>query len=183
MEAQMLAGKVAIVTGASYGMGGTIAELFAGASVALTARGREKLDEVVAAIRARGFKAVGIVADIKSAEDTKRVFERTICGGAHTASKGALNTLTKNVAMRLCNTNIRCNAIAPGATLTPVHYANLEGKQLSSDKMLEFGNKYCNWGLPETESIDQAYACLYLASKMGRCVKGQLLQVYNGAFL
>lgn len=171
MEAQMLAGKAAIVTGASYGMGGTIAELFAGASVALTARGREKLDEVVAGIGAKGFKAVGIVADIESAEDTKR------------ASKGALNTLTKNVAMRLCNTNIRCNAIAPGATLTPVHYANLEGKQLSSDKMLEFGNKYCNWGLPETESIDQAYACLYLASKMGRCVKGQMLQVYNGAFL
>ena len=47
MEAQMLAGKVAIVTGASYGMGGTIAELFAGASVALTARGREKLDKEI----------------------------------------------------------------------------------------------------------------------------------------
>ena len=51
----MLAGKVAIVTGASYGMGGTIAELFAGASVALTARGREKLDEVVAGIGAKGY--------------------------------------------------------------------------------------------------------------------------------
>ena len=74
-------------------------------------------------------------------------------------------------------------AIAPGATLTPVHYANLEGKQPGGNKMLKFGNKYCNWGLPETEPVDQAYACLYLASKMGRCVKGQLLQVYNGAFL
>lgn len=40
MEKQMLAGKVAIITGASYGMGQTIAELFAeeGASVVLTAR-------------------------------------------------------------------------------------------------------------------------------------------------
>ena len=256
MEAQMLAGKVAIVTGASYGMGRTIAELFAeeGASVALIARGREKLDEAVAAIRARGFKAVGIVADIESAEDTKRVFKRTIeafgdvdilinnaglgeqtlidetedewaqhvmnvnfggpmryirealkyflprnegvivnvssvngerpiCGAAYTASKGALNTLTKNVAMRLCNTDIRCNAIAPGATLTPAHYANLEGKQPGGNKMLEFGSKYCNWRLPETEPIDQAYACLYLASKMGRRVKVQVLQVCNGAFL
>ena len=36
---------------------------------------------------------------------------------------------------------------------------------------------------PECEPIGQAYACLYLASKMGRHVKGQVLQVYNGAFL
>ena len=256
MEKQMLAGKVAIVTGASYGMGQTIAELFAeeGASVVLTARGQEKLDLVVKGINGRGGRAIGLVADIGSADDTKRVFEETIkafgdldilinnaglgeqtmidetedewmqyimninvggpmryirealkcflpkndgvivnvssvngerpiCGATYTASKGALNTLTKNVAMRLCNTDIRCNAIAPGATLTPAHYANLEGGQPGGNKMLEFGGKYCNWNLPETEPIDQAYACLYLASKMGRRVKGQVLQVCNGAFL
>ena len=34
-----------------------------------------------------------------------------------------------------------------------------------------------------TKPIDQAYACLYLASDMGRCVKGQVLQVCNGVFL
>ncbi len=44
MEAQMLKGKTAIITGASYGMGQTMAELFAGegAAVVLTARGQEK---------------------------------------------------------------------------------------------------------------------------------------------
>lgn len=43
MDAKMLEGKVAIITGASYGMGRTMAELFAeeGASVVLTARGKE----------------------------------------------------------------------------------------------------------------------------------------------
>lgn len=56
MDAQMLKDKVAIITGASYGMGRTMAELFAqeGAAVVLTARGRDKLDAVVEGIRARG---------------------------------------------------------------------------------------------------------------------------------
>ena len=46
MDARMLDGKVAIVSGASYGMGQTMAELFAkeGAKVVMTARGQEKLD-------------------------------------------------------------------------------------------------------------------------------------------
>lgn len=76
MDAQMLKGKVAIITGASYGMGQTMAELFAeeGASVVLTARGQEKLDAVVEGIRAKGGKAIGVVADVCSTEDTERVF-------------------------------------------------------------------------------------------------------------
>lgn len=80
MDSRMLAGKVAIITGASYGMGQTIAEVFAeeGASVVITARGQEKLDAVVARIQAKGGKAIGVVADVCSTEDTKRVFEETL---------------------------------------------------------------------------------------------------------
>ena len=59
MDAQMLKDKVAIITGASYGMGRTMAELFAqeGAAVVLTARGRDKLDAVVEGIRGQGRAA------------------------------------------------------------------------------------------------------------------------------
>ncbi len=80
MDKQMLEGKVAIITGASYGMGQTMAELFAeeGASVVLTARGRDKLDAVVEGIRAKGGKAIGVAADVCSLEDTQRVFEETV---------------------------------------------------------------------------------------------------------
>ena len=80
MDAQMLKDKVAIITGASYGMGRTMAELFAqeGAAVVLTARGRDKLDAVVEGIRARGGRAVGVVADVTSQQDTRHVFETAV---------------------------------------------------------------------------------------------------------
>ena len=44
----------------------------------LLARGQEKLDAVVAGIQAKGGKAIGVVADVCSTEDTKRVFEETL---------------------------------------------------------------------------------------------------------
>ena len=67
----MLKDKVAVITGASYGMGQTMAELFAeeGAAVILTARGKEKLDAVVNGIRAKGGKAAGVVADVQRIPD------------------------------------------------------------------------------------------------------------------
>ena len=101
----------------------------------------------------------------------------------YTASKGALNTLTLNVAMRLNDTNIRCNAVAPGSTVTPAHLTNKAGGQPGGKKMLEHSQHYVYFPGPECDPMDQAYACLYLASKMGKAVKGQVIQVCNGAFL
>lgn len=120
----------------------------------------------------------GMIINISSVNGT-----RPFCGATYTSTKGALNTLTKNVAMRLVNTNIRCNAVAPGATITPAHLANKAGEQPGGAKMLEYSGHYVYFPGPECEAIDQAYTCLYLASKMGRAVRGQVLQVCNGAFL
>ena len=44
----------------------------------LTARGNDKLDAVVQGIQAKGGKAIGIVADVCSLEDTRKVFAETI---------------------------------------------------------------------------------------------------------
>ena len=109
--------------------------------------------------------------------------ERPFCGASYTSSKGAINTLTKNVAMRLIDTNIRINAVAPGATVTPAHLANKAGEQPGGAKMLEYSKHFVYFPGPECDPMDRANACLFLASDMGKHVKGQVIQVCNGAFL
>ncbi|MED5543829.1 MAG: SDR family NAD(P)-dependent oxidoreductase [Pseudomonadota bacterium] len=109
--------------------------------------------------------------------------ELPICGVAYTSTKGGVNIMTKNIAIRLSGTKIRCNAIAPGVTDTEAAAAWAAGEQEGGDTMLEFSDKYTNTTVPMTEARDQAYAALYLASEMGKAVTGQVLTVDNGAFL
>lgn len=61
-----IAGKTALVMGGSRGIGRAISLRLAreGCNVGVVARGRESLDEVVAAINAEGGQAIGVTADI-----------------------------------------------------------------------------------------------------------------------
>lgn len=75
-----LNGKVAIVTGASKGIGAGIAKQFAaaGASVVVNyASSREGADRVVAEIESNGGRAVAVQGDVSKAEDVTRLFEET----------------------------------------------------------------------------------------------------------
>ena len=72
-----LTGQVAIVTGASQGLGRAIAECLAanGASVAIVARNAAKLAEVAAGIRAAGGQAEEFPCDVSQAEAVNAVVE------------------------------------------------------------------------------------------------------------
>jgi 3-oxoacyl-[acyl-carrier protein] reductase len=68
-----LEGRVALVTGASQGIGHACALALAsqGASVAVAARNQQKLDELVAQIAASGGKAAAFVIDVADEEQIK----------------------------------------------------------------------------------------------------------------
>jgi 3-oxoacyl-[acyl-carrier protein] reductase len=75
-----LSGQVAVVTGASQGLGQAIAETLAanGATVALVARSVEKLAGVAAGIRAAGGRAEEFPCDVSKAEDVQRVMDAIV---------------------------------------------------------------------------------------------------------
>ncbi|WP_329742930.1 SDR family oxidoreductase [Dyella sp. A6] len=104
-------------------------------------------------------------------------------GVAYTSTKAAVNAMTTNIAVRFAGTGIRCNAVAPGNTDTPMAQAWAAGKLPGGTKMVEYAAKYSNQALPYTQPIDQANAILYLASDLARAVTGRVLVVDNGAYV
>lgn len=95
--ADRLDGTVALVTGASSGIGVTTALELArhGAAVALAARRVERLDELAARIRAAGGVAAVLPADVTREEQAHELIERTV------AELGRLDTLINNAGMML----------------------------------------------------------------------------------
>ncbi len=75
-----LEGKVAIVTGASSGLGVAFATALAeaGADVALGARRVEKLEQTQALVEAAGRRAVTVQTDVARPEDCQRLVDETV---------------------------------------------------------------------------------------------------------
>lgn len=70
MKSFSLEGKVALVTGAAYGIGFAMAEAYAkaGAKIAFNCRGQEHLETALANYKAKGIDAKGYICDVTDEE-------------------------------------------------------------------------------------------------------------------
>src|SRR5260370_9513560 len=108
-----LTGKVAVVTGASKGIGASIADHPAseGASVVVDyATSKSGADDVVRHITAKGGKAIAVQADVSKPKDITRLFAET------KAAYGKLHILVNNAGVY---------AFAPLEPVDPDPYHNL----------------------------------------------------------
>jgi NADP-dependent 3-hydroxy acid dehydrogenase YdfG len=94
---QKLNGTVALVTGASSGIGEATALALAeqGASVALAARRKDRIDALARRIGEAGGAAVALEADVTSEEQARALVEMTV------ADLGRLDTLVNNAGVML----------------------------------------------------------------------------------
>ena len=240
--ASRLDGKVAIVTGASSGIGLAIAEAMsvAGAKVVLVGRSEERLQRCAEACGETHVVAVDLVEDdapekivsetlsafgaidsiVHSAgifwpmplaeapledfdmqwrvnvrapyaltqaalphlkRDSSVIFVSSIAGqvafpnsAAYCATKGAIEQLTKALAVELSPQGIRVNSIAPGNIRTPMNEELLKSKDW--EQMYLDGTPYGRVGVVE----DVAPLAVFLASDAARYIHGESILVDGG---
>ena len=244
-----LAGKVAIVTGASKGIGAGIAKSLAAAGAAVTvnyASSREGADAVVNEIKGAGGKAIAVQGSVTSTEDIERLFADTVAafgpvdivvnnagvyafapieevtaddfnrqfgtnvlgpllttkeavkhfpaaggsiinissvvsdspgpnGSVYSATKGALNTLTKALAIELAARNIRVNTVSPGLTETEgIQTAGIKGSDFEATILAS--TPLARIGTPD----DIARVVTFLASDDAAWVTGDKINASGG---
>ncbi|KAI5634121.1 enoyl-(Acyl carrier protein) reductase domain-containing protein [Phthorimaea operculella] len=115
----LLKNKVALVTGASSGIGAAIAEKFAeeGAKVAMVGRNQTKLANIAQQVEKKGAKPLVIVGDVTNEDDCRRMLAETLKHFGkldilvNNAGIGGSGTITDENAMQkfdqVMNTNLR----------------------------------------------------------------------------
>jgi NAD(P)-dependent dehydrogenase (short-subunit alcohol dehydrogenase family) len=114
-----LTGKVAVITGASKGIGEAIARIFAiyGARVVISSRKQADLDELAKEINEEGGDCIGIAANTGDMTQLKNLVERTV------AIYGRIDILINN------------------AATNPVYGPSLECSESAFDKIMQVNVK------------------------------------------
>ncbi|MGV0606688.1 SDR family NAD(P)-dependent oxidoreductase [Mycolicibacterium sp. XJ1904] len=95
-------------------------------------------------------------------------------GGAYSAAKGGLTSLTQHIACQYGPQGIRCNAVAPGVTLTPMVATRLEDERFR--KINTEMTPYPRLG----EVNDIASTVAFLCSEGASFINGQTIVVDGG---
>ncbi len=156
-----LAGKVAIVTGASKGMGADIAKGLAkeGASVVVNySSSKEGADQVVAEITAAGGKAMAVQGDVANEGDVHRLFAETkqvfgkldiLVNNAGICQFAPIQDVSIELYSRLFNTNVL------GTLLSTREAVKLFGDNGGS--VINVGSAFTEFNVPDSS--------VYTASK------------------
>lgn len=100
---------------------------------------------------------------------------------AYSATKGAVNALTKSMALDYAADGIRVNAIAPAGVWTPM-LRTWSHQQINKEEIENYlDNIHALGYCPDSDVI--ADACLFLLSEQARFITGCILPVTGGAEL
>jgi NAD(P)-dependent dehydrogenase (short-subunit alcohol dehydrogenase family) len=193
-------GKVAVVTGASSGIGEAAAKALAaqGASVVLASRRTAELDRVADGITAAGGTAVSVRTDVTSDDDLEnavRAAEEHFGGldiafdnasqlgvvgfgaglSAYVAGKHGVVGLTKTAALEYAPHNIRVNALALASVDTPMYRSSVR----ASEEMTTYFNSLHPLGRIATVT-EAASAVAYLAGDDAAFFTGSVLAMDGG---
>ncbi|MDV0444870.1 Gluconate 5-dehydrogenase [Methanimicrococcus sp. At1] len=143
-----LEGKIAVVTGASSGLGLLAAKAFAenGATVALLARRKEKLESAVAEITSAGGKAIAVECDVTNEDLVKKAIDEVVkelgtihilLNNAGVAQHGSVETLTVEEWDNSMNANVKSMFLMSKYTI-PVMRKQKYGKVINISSVNAF---------------------------------------------
>ncbi len=127
------------------------------------------------ALKYMEHRGAGSIVNISS------IGSQGVAGIAYSAAKSAVNAMTKNIALQYASTAIRCNAVAPGPTTTPLNTP--EQIKTFHGEFASLCAKHIDVTLPTASAEDQAEAILFFASDASKAITGQILYVDHGTSL
>jgi NAD(P)-dependent dehydrogenase (short-subunit alcohol dehydrogenase family) len=148
---QTLAGKTALVTGGSRGIGLAVAEAFLreGARVVITGRKPEGIQSALEALRARGLESVqGVAAHSARPEDVERAFAEAraafgpvtvvVNNAATNPSMSPLSLIELEAFDKIIETNLRGYLIVARAAIRGLREASLPGSIINVSSVASF---------------------------------------------